>query len=67
MLVDELDVRTLSCDSTFLSRDTEIPEVDEFQMVPIAQAHEYMCNSMSYLFRSDLRSQLEDIRLGNLS
>jgi 8-oxo-dGTP pyrophosphatase MutT (NUDIX family) len=61
MPVEDIDFSTLSCESTFLSRDTEVPEVDDFQMVSFDCVSEQMCASMSYLFRKDLASQLNEI------
>jgi 8-oxo-dGTP pyrophosphatase MutT (NUDIX family) len=61
MPVEDIDIKSLSCDSTFLSRDTEVPEVDDFQMVSFDCVSNQMCKSMSYLFNNELVSQLERI------
>lgn len=60
LYVDSVDLSKLKCRSTFTDNLTrcECPEIDDYKMVPLEEASEYMCGSLKRLFEIELHDDI---------
>lgn len=57
--VEKVDLTALRCNSYFIdSSNVELPEADDFKMVPLSQAGDIMCQSMARLYHSSLERDI---------
>lgn len=59
LFVDDIDLDKLNCKSTFTDKyNEECPEIDNYRMVDLSEADQYMCGSLKRLYNNEIHADI---------